>query len=246
MNEAAREGIVPRSISLELNLYTSDDGPVAGEDGPAAVSPDPGHPLPGRIAPETWQSWFHIWLNTLTWEEMPYLERAIAATDGQIVPQDDPEDDPEDDCQDDCQDDPENGLPNGACSSGAVGAIVCELSLQLLDDAAIHQLNATYRQVDRPTDVLAFAALETPLPPIAMCGPAIADPVDLGDIAISLDTAARQADERGHPLTVELAWLAAHGLLHLLGWDHPDDASLAAMLACQDRLLRAIALTAAV
>ena len=65
--------------------------------------------------------------------------------------------------------------------------------------------------------------------------------LELGDIVISLDTAARQAPEHGHSLEQELLFLASHGLLHLLGWDHPDDASLAAMLARQDLLLAAAA-----
>ena len=63
--------------------------------------------------------------------------------------------------------------------------------------------------------------------------------LELGDIVISLDTAARQAPEHGHSLEQELLFLASHGLLHLLGWDHPDDASLATMLARQERLLAA-------
>ena len=63
--------------------------------------------------------------------------------------------------------------------------------------------------------------------------------LELGDIVISLDTAARQAPEHGHSLEQELLFLASHGLLHLVGWDHPDDASLAAMLARQERLLAA-------
>ena len=63
--------------------------------------------------------------------------------------------------------------------------------------------------------------------------------LELGDIVISLDTAARQAPEHGHSLEQELLFLASHGLLHLVGWDHPDDASLAAMLARQEQLLAA-------
>ena len=65
------------------------------------------------------------------------------------------------------------------------------------------------------------------------------DALELGDIVISLETAARQAPEHGHSLEQELLFLASHGLLHLVGWDHPDDASLAAMLARQERLLAA-------
>jgi probable rRNA maturation factor len=55
-----------------------------------------------------------------------------------------------------------------------------------------------------------------------------------------VETANRQAAERNHTLTEELVWLAAHGLLHLLGWDHPDEESLRTMLEQQNRLLQAI------
>jgi probable rRNA maturation factor len=98
--------------------------------------------------------------------------------------------------------------------------------------------------------VLAFAAQDDDLdgaPPMPL-PPGLADddeedldgeaePLELGDIVISLDTAARQASEHGHSLERELLFLASHGLLHLLGWDHPDEASLAAMLSRQERLL---------
>jgi probable rRNA maturation factor len=113
-----------------------------------------------------------------------------------------------------------------------------ELSLRLTDDQEIQALNAQYRFQDKPTDVLAFAALEVenfaPAPPEM--------PVYLGDIVISVDTATRQASDRGHSLEVELAWLASHGLLHLLGWDHPDEESLNEMLHKQANLLEMIGL----
>jgi probable rRNA maturation factor len=57
---------------------------------------------------------------------------------------------------------------------------------------------------------------------------------------MSLETAARQAPEHGNNLEQELLFLASHGLLHLLGWDHPDDASLAAMLQCQEDLCSSV------
>jgi probable rRNA maturation factor len=125
-----------------------------------------------------------------------------------------------------------------------------ELSLRLTNDQEIRALNATYRQQDRPTDVLAFAALENhlpELPPQSRVGknqaPLFLDlPVELGDIVISVETAQRQADEQGHELEQELAWLACHGLLHLLGWDHPDEMSLQQMLQQQAQLLSMIGL----
>jgi probable rRNA maturation factor len=111
------------------------------------------------------------------------------------------------------------------------------LSLRLTNDAEIHQLNAAYRSCDRPTDVLAFAALETLAVDASPPAHWHTDPVELGDIVISLETALRQAPEHQHSPEQELAWLASHGLLHLLGWDHPDAASLEQMLAQQDNLL---------
>ena len=120
--------------------------------------------------------------------------------------------------------------------------IAYELSLRLTDDQEIQTLNRQYRHQDQPTDVLAFAALEVNYP---TGWPDLATelPVCLGDIAISVETAARQADQQGHSLSTELAWLAAHGLLHLLGWDHPDDKSLLRMLNQQQVLLEAVGLT---
>ena len=118
-------------------------------------------------------------------------------------------------------------------------AAAYSLSLSLVDDASIARLNHDWRQVEGPTDVLAFAALEEapPLPGAGWPAHAAADPLELGDIVISVETASRQAVEHGHDLSRELLFLASHGLLHLLGWDHPDDASLQAMLVRQERLI---------
>jgi probable rRNA maturation factor len=112
-----------------------------------------------------------------------------------------------------------------------------EVTLRLTDDAEIQSLNAQYRQIDRPTDVLAFAALEDE---IVLPAEMHSLPLYLGDIIISIETAQRQAAIQKHSLAIELLWLASHGFLHLLGWDHPDDQSLNEMLACQDLLLGTI------
>ena len=113
-----------------------------------------------------------------------------------------------------------------------------ELSMRLTSDREIQTFNAQYRHKDQPTDVLAFAALEADVPqPLDLN-----EPLYLGDIIISLDTATRQASDRKHSLTEELAWLATHGLLHLLGWDHPDERSLETMLTQQAELLKIITL----
>lgn len=109
-----------------------------------------------------------------------------------------------------------------------------EVSLRLSGDREIQDLNARYRQKDSPTDVLAFAALDVDFPQAEVEG----EPVYLGDIIISVETAARQAIQQGHSLKIELAWLATHGFLHLLGWDHPDEENLLKMLARQRILLK--------
>jgi probable rRNA maturation factor len=92
------------------------------------------------------------------------------------------------------------------------------LTLLLADDAALQMLNNQFRQENKPTDVLSFPAGE-PLP-----GLGDPDPY-LGDIAISVPTAQRQAQQQGHTLLAELQLLAVHGTLHLLGYDHatPDE-----------------------
>ena len=82
--------------------------------------------------------------------------------------------------------------------------------------------------------MLSFAGLDdAPLPAAVLA----TIPYHLGDLIISVETAQRQCAVHGHSLKEELAWLAAHGLLHLLGWDHPDEAHLQAMWHQQRSLL---------
>jgi probable rRNA maturation factor len=112
-----------------------------------------------------------------------------------------------------------------------------ELSLVLTTDAEIQSLNAQYRHKNQPTDVLAFAALEVNFPQLPEEFSEL-EPLYLGDIIISVETAQRQSEQQNHSLDKELVWLAAHGFLHLLGWDHPDEESLLKMLAQQEVLLK--------
>lgn len=116
-----------------------------------------------------------------------------------------------------------------------------ELSLRLTGDREIQTLNAQYRDKNQPTDVLAFAALEVNVPN-SFDEAAIDEPLYLGDIIISVETAQKQAQDNHHSLKVELAWLMAHGLLHLLGWDHPNEQSLQTMLLQQETLLKLVGL----
>ena len=85
------------------------------------------------------------------------------------------------------------------------------LGLLFVNDRAIRKLNRQFRKINRPTDVLSFPGGE-PLPG--------AEESWLGDIAISLETASRQATALGHSLAREISFLMVHGILHLSGWDH--------------------------
>jgi probable rRNA maturation factor len=106
-----------------------------------------------------------------------------------------------------------------------------EVSLLLTDDDQIKELNRIYRKKNRPTDVLAFAQRE------GEHGDASGR--ILGDVIVSVPTAARQASAAGRPVLDEVTMLVAHGILHLLGWDHDTDAKDRAMRRETDRLCMA-------
>lgn len=95
-----------------------------------------------------------------------------------------------------------------------------EVSVMLTNNDYIHQLNRKYRQIDRPTDVLSFALNESEEPDIEN-GP---DINVLGDIILSVERAEEQAADYGHSLRREIAFLTVHGMLHLLGYDHMEEA----------------------
>ncbi|MDY3974805.1 rRNA maturation RNase YbeY [uncultured Veillonella sp.] len=91
-----------------------------------------------------------------------------------------------------------------------------ELSVLLCNNEYIHKLNKEYRQIDRPTDVLSFALNEGE-------DNGEVESHLLGDLIISLERTAEQAQEYGHPFERELAYLTVHGCLHILGYDHMTD-----------------------
>ena len=121
--------------------------------------------------------------------------------------------------------------PDLDCPDSVRQAEELSLGLQFCDDADIAELNHAWRQRHGPTDVLSFAALDDL--PEDLAQPSL----ELGDIIISVETAERQARNHDHSLLHELRWLLSHGLLHLLGWDHPDEVSLERMLHQQEQLL---------
>lgn len=125
-------------------------------------------------------------------------------------------------------------------------ALPCEVDVFVTNDAGIHRLNRELRGVDAPTDVLSFPALE--LHPGELPETEDADPgtgrVPLGDMALSYERVAAQAKEYGHSNRRELAYLVAHSVLHLLGYDHLDEgAQKALMREHEERIMQALSLT---
>jgi probable rRNA maturation factor len=112
----------------------------------------------------------------------------------------------------------------------AEGVDEAEMSIVLVSDADIAQLNEEYLDHEGPTDVISFHLHEEGEPP-------------LGDVYVGVDQAVRQAAEFGATPAEEVVRLAVHGTLHVLGWDHPkdDDRGDSAMFRRQEELLRALA-----
>lgn len=109
------------------------------------------------------------------------------------------------------------------------------VSVSIVDNHYIHKINKKYRQIDRPTDVISFAFLDSENNyDKILFSPG---PVVLGDIYISLDKAKEQAEEYGHSLHRELSFLFVHGLLHLLGYDHMTKEEEKVMFQLQEEIL---------
>ncbi|WP_217586739.1 rRNA maturation RNase YbeY [Lentibacillus saliphilus] len=111
-----------------------------------------------------------------------------------------------------------------------------EISVNFVDDNEIQALNRNYRQLDKPTDVLSFALQDVVDEELDIIGED-SIPLALGDIVISVDTASRQADEYGHSDEREFCFLALHGFLHLLGYDHMNTEDETIMTEKQNELL---------
>lgn len=107
-----------------------------------------------------------------------------------------------------------------------------EISVTFVRSRTIHVINREYRNIDRPTDIISFAANDFSYP-----GETPEEHADLGDLFLNIDYAARQAKEYGHSLKREVGFLFCHGLLHCLGYDHmkPEDEKV--MFALQDEIL---------
>ena len=111
------------------------------------------------------------------------------------------------------------------------------LSLHLVGDETIRALNAEHRDKDAATDVLSFPLFEPgfALPPD--------EPVHLGDVVVSYPRAVAQADEYGHSVEREVAYLVAHGVLHVLGYDHEEESDRLRMREKEEEALRPLGFT---
>jgi probable rRNA maturation factor len=119
-----------------------------------------------------------------------------------------------------------------------------EVGLLFVDNEAIRELNAEYRNLDKPTDVLSFAIQESHEDELQIT---FDDEIDAqsipnlyGDIVISLERAQEQAEDYGHSLLREICFLYVHGFLHLLGYDHLDADDGRQMLERQQQILEKV------
>ena len=126
-----------------------------------------------------------------------------------------------------------------------------ELNVLLTDNEGIHEYNRQYRQIDRETDVLSFPNLDFAEPgDFEIDEDREADYFDpdsgeliLGDIIISVEKVAEQAESYGHSQKREFAFLVAHSMLHLSGYDHMEPEEAAVMEAKQEQILRGLGIT---
>ncbi|HIR63985.1 MAG TPA: rRNA maturation RNase YbeY [Candidatus Faecousia faecigallinarum] len=121
----------------------------------------------------------------------------------------------------------------------------CEINVLLTDDRGIHAINKASRGIDRPTDVLSFPMFSLTPGELPEDWSAYLDPetglCPLGDMAISLERARRQAAEYGHSVSREVGYLTIHSMLHLLGYDHLDEGpEKARMRAREEMILRRV------
>lgn len=107
------------------------------------------------------------------------------------------------------------------------------VSVVLTDNKHIHEINKTYRSIDRETDVISFAFMDND-------ENIKSDITDLGEIYISLEKAHSQAEDYNHSFEREICFLLVHGLLHLLGYDHMNEKDEKEMFGLQDEILSSL------
>ena len=118
----------------------------------------------------------------------------------------------------------------------------CEVDVLVTGDAGIHTINLEMRGVDRPTDVLSFPEFD--LKPEELPAAEDADPgtglIPLGDMVLSMERVAAQAEEYGHSRQRELAYLVTHSVLHLLGYDHLDEGPMKAQMREREEAIMSV------
>lgn len=119
---------------------------------------------------------------------------------------------------------PEAAAVAERAAGAALGTVEGDVVILLADDAAVQELNARFRDRDRSTNVLSFPAAETAFP-------------HLGDVVLAYDCCAAEALAQGKPLSAHLSHLVVHGVLHLLGRDHEDEAEAEEMEAEEREIL---------
>jgi probable rRNA maturation factor len=134
----------------------------------------------------------------------------------------------------------QRALAVAASDSDRVPGRGVEVSVRVTDDEQMQRLNREYRGVDKPTDVLSFSFLEGAEEPAGAVSPPLDWPLPLGEIAISYERVERQASDLGHSAKMELAWLAIHGALQLVGYRHETDEEAAQMEALERAALQAL------
>lgn len=119
-----------------------------------------------------------------------------------------------------------------------------EVSVLLVDDMQIREINGEFRQLDKPTDVLSFPMLDfSGGRAIDSVGDSYLGTVVLGDIVVSLERAKAQAVEYGHSFEREVGFLVCHSVLHLLGYDHETEEERAVMRQKEEAVLALLGLT---
>jgi probable rRNA maturation factor len=121
---------------------------------------------------------------------------------------------------------------DAAAKHASASAEATEVAIVLTDDSGIRTLNRDWRGIDKPTNVLSF--------PAATVQASRMQPRMLGDIAIAYETTAREAEDEGKPFGHHLSHLAVHGFLHLVGYDHENDADAETMEALERTILRSL------
>lgn len=129
----------------------------------------------------------------------------------------------------------------------------CEVNLTLTDNEGIRQMNREYRELDMPTDVLSFPMVDYEVPgdfsgldeeeKKSMYFNMESGELLLGDIVISMERALEQAEEYGHSIEREVAFLTAHSMLHLMGYDHMEDEERECMEEKQEHILQGLGIT---